>query len=60
MRNVTHEKSQDAIKKTNGEIVYDAIACYWKKDAPDSIGHMQIIGNADGKDFLILQALRKI
>ena len=62
-RTVKDEQLQHAIEITNKRLTYDAIIFYWKTDAnydaPIEKGHTQIIGDAGGLSFLIVQALKK-
>ena len=62
-----YEVLSNAIKKTNGEIAYDAIACYWKTNEKcgtlnpkNSIQRKPtpLIGNAGGLHLIIAQALK--
>ena len=52
---------EDAIEKTNGDIIYDAIVSYVKTNTyPEELkDHIQIIGDVEGDiHYLIVQALK--
>lgn len=59
---VKPEELEAAIKKTNGDIIYDELTSYWRTNifSYDAKNHAQIIGDIEGDaNFMIVLALKK-